>query len=227
MKKIIIYVFLIFPVITFAKNIQVKDGLYYGYWVYKDKGVLKEYGVLANNPRKDAGEYILSPTSELAATDEIYIKIKDNVPTIFFYHESNDADLNVVGWAGAKFSGGEMIVSANTIRFLKEDSKERISVGDKFNGKVVRLDIGEKAPIEEVNDKGFSIDCNQYLKANNYAETGLPDVEGPDPSGRKGILVGYPATVFAVGELGICSAFLYDDVVPQIKKGWIQFRRLN
>lgn len=27
--------------------------------------------------------------------------------------------------------------------FLKEDSKERISVGDKFNGKVVRLDIGE------------------------------------------------------------------------------------
>ncbi|WP_265349454.1 hypothetical protein [Enterobacter hormaechei] len=36
-----------------------------------------------------------------------------------------------------------MIVSANTIRFLKEDSKERISVGDKFNGKVVRLDIGE------------------------------------------------------------------------------------
>ncbi|RHX75341.1 hypothetical protein DSY27_10555, partial [Lactobacillus helveticus] len=144
-----------------------------------------------------------------------------------FYHESCDADLNVVGWASAKFSEGEMIVSANTIRFLKEDSKERISVGDKFNGKVVRLDIGEKAPIEEVNDKGFSIDCNQYLKANNYAETGLPDVEEPDPSGRKGILVGYPATVFAVGELGICSAFLNDDVVPQIKKGWIQFRRLN
>ncbi|OXL35986.1 hypothetical protein CA284_20990 [Enterobacter mori] len=227
MKKIILYVFLIFPVITFAKNTQVKDGLYYGYWVYKDKGVLKEYGVLANNPRKDASEYILSPTSELAATDEIYIQIKDNVPTIFFYHESSDADLNVVGWASAKFSGGEMIVSANTIRFLKEDSKERISVGDKFNGKVVRLDIGEKAPIEEVNDKGFSIDCNQYLKANNYAETGLPDVEEPDPSGRKGILVGYPATVFAVGELGICSAFLNDDVVPQIKKGWIQFRRLN
>lgn len=227
MKKIILYVFLIFPVITFAKNTQVKDGLYYGYWVYKDKGVLKEYGVLANNPRKDAGEYILSPTSELAATDEIYIQIKDNVPTIFFYHESSDADLNVVGWASAKFSEGEMIVSANTIRFLKEYSKERISVGDKFNGKVVRLDIGEKAPIEEVNDKGFSIDCNQYLKANNYAETGLPDVEEPDPSGRKGILVGYPATVFAVGELGICSAFLNDDVVPQIKKGWIQFRRLN
>lgn len=227
MKKIILYVFLIFPVITFAKNTQVKDGLYYGYWVYKDKGVLKEYGVLANNPRKDAGEYILSPTSELAATDEIYIQIKDNVPTIFFYHESSDADLNVVGWASANFSEGEMIVSANTIRFLKEDSKERISVGDKFNGKVVRLDIGEKAPIEEVNDKGFSIDCNQYLKANNYAETGLPDVEEPDPSGRKGILVGYPATVFAVGELGICSAFLNDDVVPQIKKGWIQFRRLN
>lgn len=227
MKKIILYVFLIFPVITFAKSTQVKDGLYYGYWVYKDKGVLKEYGVLANNPRKDAGEYILSPTSELAATDEIYIQIKDNVPTIFFYHESGYADLNVVGWAGAKFSGDEMIVSANTIRFLKEDSKERISVGDKFNGKVVRLDIGEKAPIEEVNDKGFSIDCNQYLKANNYAETGLPDVEEPDPSGRKGILVGYPATVFAVGELGICSAFLNDDVVSQIKKGWIQFRRLN
>lgn len=78
--------------------------------------------------------------------------------------------------------------------------------------------ILEKAPIEEVNDKVFSIYCNQYLKANNYAETGLPDVEEPDPSGRKGILVAYPATVFAVGELGICSAFLNDDVVPQIKK---------
>ncbi|WP_105654837.1 hypothetical protein [Cronobacter dublinensis] len=227
MKKIILYVLLIFPVVSFAKSTQVKDGLYYGYWVYKDKGVLKEYEVLANNPRKDAGEYILSPTSELATTDELYIQIKDNVPTIFFYHESSDADLNVVGWAGAKFSGDEMIISENTIRFLKEDSKERISVGDKFNGKVVRLDIGEKAPIEDVNDKGFSIDCNQYLKANNYAETGLPDVEEPDSSGRKGILVGYPATVFAVGELGICSAFLNDDVVPQIKKGWIQFRRLN
>lgn len=227
MKKIILYIILIFPVITFAKSIKVKDGLYYGYWVYKDKGVLKEYGVLANNPRKYAGEYILSPAPELAATDEIYILIKNNVPTIFFYHESSDADLNVVGWAGAKFSGGGMIVSANTIRFLKEDSKERISVGDKFNGKVVRLDIEEKAPIDEVNDKGFSIDCNEYLKANNYAETGLPDVEEPDPSGRKDILVGFPATVFAVGELGICSAFLNDDIVLQIKKGWIQFRRLN
>ena len=55
----------------------------------------------------------------------------------------------------------------------------------------------------------------------------IPNVEEPDPSGRKDILVGYPATVFAVGELGICSAFLDNDVVPQIKKGWIQFRRLN
>ncbi|MFO3862467.1 hypothetical protein [Klebsiella michiganensis] len=218
MFKLMSFLALFLPAVAFSNRIKIKDGLYYGYWVYKNKGVLKEYGVLANNPRKDAGEYILSPTSELAATDEIYIQIKDNVPTIFFYHESSDADLNVVGWAGAKFSGGEMIVSANTIRFLKEDSKERISVGDKFNGKVVRLDIGEKAPIEEVNDEGFSIDYNQYLKANNYAETGLPDVEEPDPSGRKGILVGYPATVFAVGELGICSAFLNDDVVPQIKK---------
>ena len=227
MKKIIFYIFLVFPIITFSKSIQVKDGLYYGYWVYKDRGVLKEYGVLANNPRKDAGEYILSPAPELSATNEIYIQIKNNVPTLFFYHESVDADLNLVGWAEADFSGGEMIVSVNTIRFLKENSKERISVGDKFNGKVIRLDIGEKVPIGEVNGKGFSIDCNQYLEANGYAETGLPDVEESDPSGRKGILVGYPATVFAVGELGICSAFLNDDVVPKIKKGWIQFRRLN
>ncbi|MEB5922984.1 hypothetical protein [Franconibacter daqui] len=227
MKKIFLYMFLIFPIITFAKSIQVRDGLYYGYWVYKDKGVLKQYGVLANNPRKDAGEYILSPVPILTATDEIYIQIKNNVPTIFFYHKNSDADLNVVGWAGAKFSGSEVIISANTIRFLKDDSKERISVGDKFNGKVVRLEIGEKAPIKEVNDKGFSIDCNQYLKANNYAETGLPNVEEPDPSGRKDILIGYPATIFAVGELGICAALLDDDVVPQIKNGWIQFRRLN
>lgn len=227
MKKTLIYIFLAFPLVTFGKNIQVKDGLYYGYWVYKDKGALKEYGVLANNPRKDAGEYILSPAPELFATNEIYIQIKNHEPTIFYYHESSDADLNVAGWASANFLGGEMIVSANTIRFLKDDSKERISVGDKFNGKVVRLDVGEKAPIEEVNDKGFNIDCNQYLKDNNYAETGLPDVEEPDPSGRKDILVGYPATVFAVGEIGICSAFLNEDVVPQIKKGWIQFRRLN
>ncbi|WP_227660665.1 hypothetical protein [Hafnia alvei] len=218
---------LFLPAIAYSNGIKMKDGLYYGYWVYKDKRLLKEYGVLANNPRKDAGEYILSPVPELSATDEIYIQIKNNVPTIFFYHESSDAYLNVVGWAGAKFSGGEMIVSANTIRFLKEDSKERISVGDKFNGKVVRLDIGERAPIKDVNDKGFSIDCNQYLKANNYAETGLPDVEEPDSSGRKDIFVGYLATVFAVGELGICSAFLSDDIVPQIKNGWIQFRRLN
>lgn len=201
--------------------------MYYGYWVYKNNGELKEYGVLANNPRKDAGEYILSPVPELSATDEIYIQIKNNVPTIFFYHGSRNAYLNVVGWAGAKFSGGEMIVSANTILFLKEDSKERISVGDKFNGKVVRLDIGEKASTKDINGKGFGIDCNQYLKANNYVEMGLPNVEEPDPSGRKDILVGYPATVFAVGELGICSAFLDNDVVPQIKKGWIQFRRLN
>lgn len=221
------FLVLFLPAIAFSNGLKIKDGLYYGYWVYKEKGVLKEYGVLANNPKKDSSEYILSPDPEFAATNEIYIKINNNVPTIFFYHESSDADLNVVGWAGAKFSGGEMIVSANTIRFLKEDSKERISVGDKFDGKVVRLDIEEKAPIEEVNDEGFSIDCNQYLKTNNYAETGLPDVEEPDPSGRKDILVGYPATVFAVDELGICSAFLDDDIVSQIKNGWIQFRRLN
>lgn len=227
MKKIFFYMIFIFPIITCAKTVQIKDGLYYGYWVYKDKGVLKEYGVLANNPRKDAGEYILSPTPKSIATDEIYIQIKNNTPTLFFHHESSDADLNVAGWAGAKFIGSEMIISANTIRFLKEDSQERISVGDKFNGKVVQLKVGEKAPIKAVDDEGFSVDCNEYLKVSNYMETGLPDVEEPDPSGRKDILIGYPATVFAVGELGICSAFFDNDVVPQIKNGWIQFRRLN
>ncbi|HEY2454512.1 MAG TPA: hypothetical protein VGI71_18225 [Scandinavium sp.] len=227
MFKLMSLLALFLPVIAFGNGIKIKDGLYYGYWVYKDNGVLKEYGVLANNPRKDSGEYILSPVPELTATNEIYIQIKNNVPTIFYYHESSDADLNVVGWASAKLSGSEMTVSVKSIRFLKEDSKERISVGDKFNGKVVRLDIGEKAPIENVNDKGFSIDCNQYLKTNKYAETGLPDVEEPDPKGRKGIGLSYPATVFSVSEIGICAAFLDDDIVPQIKKGWIQFRRLN
>lgn len=218
---------LIFPVIACAKTIQIQDGLYYGYWVYKDKGVLKEYGVLANNPRKDADEYILNPVPKFTATDEIYIEIKNNTPTLFFYHEASDADLNVVGWSDANFLGSEMILSANTIRFLKEDEKERISVGKKFNGKVVQLKTLERAPIKMSNNEEFSIDCNQYLKTNNYAETGLPNVEEPDPSGRKDVLIGYPATVFAVGELGICSAFLDDNVVPQIKNGWIQFRRLN
>lgn len=227
MKKTVLFLATIIPLLAFGKNIQMKDGLYYGYWVYKDKGMSKKYGVLANKPRKDAGEYILSPTSKSTATDEIYIQIKSNTPTLFFHHESSDADLNVAGWAGAKFIGSEMIISANTIRFLKEDSQERISVGDKFNGKVVQLKVGEKAPINAVDDEGFSVDCNEYLKVNNYMEMGLPDVEEPDPSGRKDILIGYPATVFAVGELGICSAFFDNDVVPQIKNGWIQFRRLN
>ncbi|POT59878.1 hypothetical protein C3432_04000 [Citrobacter amalonaticus] len=227
MKKIFLYMILFFPVITCAKTIQIKDGLYYGYWVYKDKGVLKEYGVLANNPRKDSGEYILNPVPELAVANEIYVEIKDNVPELYFYHESSDADLNVVGWADAKFLGNDMIVLANTIRFLNEDSKERVSVGKKFNGKVVQLKNEEVVPINAVNGEGFSVDCNNYMKSNNYAETGLPDVEESDPSSRKDILIGYPATVFAVGELGICSAFLDEDIVPQIKNGWIQFRRLN
>ena len=43
----------------------------------------------------------------------------------------------------------------------------------------------------------------------------------------EGIGLSYPATVFAVGELGVCSRFLDDDIVPQIKNGWIHFRRLN
>src|SRR5690606_13454075 len=110
MFKLMSFLALFLSAVAFSNGIKIKDGLYYGYWVYKNKGVLTEYGVLANNPRKDTGEYILSPVPELAATDEIYIQIKNNVPTIFFYHESSDADLNVVGWASAKFSGGEMIV---------------------------------------------------------------------------------------------------------------------
>ncbi|EPY1491753.1 hypothetical protein [Klebsiella michiganensis] len=73
MFKLMSFLALFLPAVAFSNRIKIKDGLYYGYWVYKNKGVLKEYGVLANNPRKDAGEYILSPTSELAATDEIYI----------------------------------------------------------------------------------------------------------------------------------------------------------
>lgn len=76
MKKIFLLTMLIFPFIACAKNIKIKDGLYYGYWVYKDKEVLKEYGFLANNPKKDAGEYILNPLSELSAANEIYIQVK-------------------------------------------------------------------------------------------------------------------------------------------------------
>lgn len=227
MKKIFLLTMLIFPLIACAKNIKIKDGLYYGYWVYRDKEVLKEYGFLANNPRKDAGEYILNPLPELSAANEIYIKVKKNTPSLYYYHESSDADFNVAGWSGAKFVGNDMIVSTNTIRLLKEDSKERISVGREFNGKVVKLKVEEVVPINSIDDQGFNIDCYQYLEANNYAETGIPDVVAPDPLGRKDILVGYPATVFAVGEFGICSALLDDDVVPQIKNGWIQFRRLE
>lgn len=227
MKKIFILTMLIFPLIACGKNIKINDGLYYGYWVYKDKEVLKEYGFLASNPKKDADEYILNPLSELSAANEIYIQVKKNTPYLYYYHESSDADFNVVGWSDAKFVGNDMIVSTNTIRFLKEDSKERISVGREFNGKVVKLNVEEVVPINSIDDQGFNIDCNQYLEANNYAETGIPDVVAPDPSGRKDILVGYPATVFAVGELGICSALLDDDVVPQIKNGWIHFHRLD
>lgn len=69
MFELMSFLTLFLSAIVFSNDIKVKDGLYYGYWVHKDKGVLKEHEVLANNLRKDAGKYISSPAPELVATD--------------------------------------------------------------------------------------------------------------------------------------------------------------
>lgn len=227
MRKILLCMALAFPLIAFGENVQVKDGLYYSYWVYKDKGALKEYGTLANNPRKEMGKYILTPTPDYSAADEIYILVKGGNPVVYYYHANSGASFNTIGWADAKFSTNSMSIAKNTIRMVTEDTKELAIVGGKFSGKLVKLESDEVVPLRLINTDTFEVDCNQYLSVNGYRDNGIPDYEEPDPQGQEGIGLSYPATVFAVNELGICAAFLDDDVVPQIKNGWIQFRRLN
>lgn len=226
MRKILFFI-AVFPYFAFCNTIKVKDGLYYGYWVYKDHGIVKEYGVLANEPRKIMGKYILAPVPKFTDDNEIYIKVKGGIPNIYFYQKSIGSDLNTVGWASARFTEGNMVISASTIRMITEDTTDHIFVGEEFIGKRIRLKKDEMVPLSLIDENGFNVDCNQYLDINAYRENGIPDYEEPDPKGRKGIGLSYPATVFAVDELGICSAFLDDDIVPQIKKGWIQFRRID
>lgn len=226
MKKILFFIVFV-PFFAFCNTIKIKDGLYYGYWVYKDHGAMKEYGVLANEPRKIMGKYILNPVPKFTDDNEIYVKVKGSVPTVYFYQKSVESDLNTVGWAGARFSEGNMVISSSTIRMVTEDTTENIFVGERIPGKKLKFEKDELVPLSLIDENGFNVNCNQYLDINAYRENGLPDYEEPDPKGRKGIGLSYPATVFAVGELGICSAFLDDDIVPQIKNGWIQFRRLN
>lgn len=227
MKKIIFYIVLAFPVIAFGKDIQIKDGLYYSYWVYRGEGMLKEYGALSNNPRKENDKYILTPNSDYSAADEIYIQVKGGNPSVYYYHSNSGASLNTIGWADAKFFTGGMSISKNTIRIVSEDTREHVFVGEEFSGKLVGLEKDEIVPLRLISGDTFEVDCNQYLDVNGYRDSGVPDHEEPDPKGREGVGLSYPATVFAANELGICAAFLDDDVVPQIKNGWIQFRRLN
>lgn len=226
MKKIFFSIAFV-PFFAFCNNINVKDGLYYGYWVYKEHGAIKEYGVLANNPRKEINKYILTPVPQFAAADEIYIQVKDNIPVVYFYHENVGAELNTIGWGDANFTEEGMVISANTIRMVAEDSVDHVYVGEKFSGKRVGMEKKEVVPFSSIDDDGFKINCNQYLDINGYRDNGLPDYSEPDPEGRKGIGISYPATVFSVLETGICALFFDDDIVPQIKNGWIQFRRIN
>jgi len=226
MNKILFFIAVV-PFFALCNTIKVKDGLYYGYWVYKDHGAVKEYGVLANEPRKLMGKYILTPVHKFTDDNEIYIKVKGGIPIVYFYQKSVGSDLNTVGWAGARFTEGDMIISTSTIRMVTEDATDHIFVGEEFLGKRIRLKKDEVVPLSLIDDNSFNVDCNQYLDINAYRENGIPDYEEPDPKGREGIGLSYPATVFAVGELGVCSAFLDDDIVPQIKNGWIHFRRLN
>lgn len=226
MNKILFFIAVV-PFFALCNTIKVKDGLYYGYWVYKDHGAVKEYGVLANEPRKLMGKYILTPVHKFTDDNEIYIKVKGGIPIVYFYQKSVGSDLNTVGWAGARFTEGDMIISTSTIRMVTEDATDHIFVGEEFLGKRIRLKKDEVVPLSLIDDNSFNVDCNQYLDINAYRENGIPDYEEPDPKGREGIGLSYPATVFAVGELGVCSAFLDGDIVPQIKNGWIHFRRLN
>lgn len=71
MFKTAIFLALFLPAIAFSNGIKIKGGLYYGYWVYKDHGAMKEYGVLANDPRKIMGKYILSPVPKFTDDNEI------------------------------------------------------------------------------------------------------------------------------------------------------------
>ncbi|KKC62287.1 hypothetical protein WG82_18135 [Citrobacter amalonaticus] len=226
MRKVLFFIVVV-PFFAFCNTIKVKDGLYYGYWVYKEHGAMKEYGVLANKPRKNMGKYILSPVPKFTDDNEIYVEVKGGVPTVYFYQKSVESDLNTVGWAGARFAEGNMVISSSTIRMVTEDTTENIFVGDRIPGKKLKFEKDELVPLSLIDDNGFNVNCNQYLDVNAYRENGLPYYSEPDPEGRKGIEISYPTTIFAIGELGICSAFLDDDIVPQIKNGWIQFRRLN
>ena len=227
MLKLMCFLALFISAVAFSNAIKIKDGLYYGYWVYKNRGVLKEYGVLANNPKKENGEYILTPTPEYTADDDIYIQVKGDKSDVYYYHANVVSELNTIGWADIKIYSNNISIGENTIRMVTDDTKERVAVGDRFSGKIVRLESDEIVPFKVINDDTFEVDCNQYLKVNGYRENGIPYFKEPDPQGQEGTELAYTATVFAHDEPGICAAFLDDYIVSEIKKGWIQFRRLD
>ena len=165
MLRLMCFLALFIPVAAFSNAIKIKDGLYYGYWVYKDRGVLKEYGVLADNPKKENGEYILTPTPKYTADDEVYMQVKGSKSVVYYYHANAVSDFNTIGWADVKINSNNISIGKNTIRMVTEDTKDRVVVGDKFSGKIVRLERDEIVPFKVINDDIFEVDCNQYLKA--------------------------------------------------------------
>ncbi|RJT45064.1 hypothetical protein [Rahnella woolbedingensis] len=229
MKKITIIVLASLGFPYYANAEKPSDGLYYSYWNYKSDGKIKEYSVLKNKPEKVSNKYILSKPGKYGGDDEIYIDIKNGAPTLYYSHANNESQSITRGWADARFVDNEIIISASTIitTSIKDDmkiSKDNF-VGDQFPGKKIPLERNEIVPFETINSNSFKVDCNKYLDINNYRGGDIPDYN-ESISGDKNLRQSYGGTVFINGEQ-LCALFLDDDIAPEIKNGWISFKKIN
>lgn len=205
------------------------DGLYYSFWSYQSHGKIKEYPVLKNKPEKINDKYILSKAGEYGGDDEIYIQIKNGMPALYYTHASNESLDITHGWADAHFIDNKIIISTSTIvTTLTSDGKggdKDIFVGVPFFGKKVPLIKNEIVPFEKTDENSFKVDCNKYLDVNDYRNGDIPDYS-ESISGDKSLRQSYGGTVFINGER-LCSLFLDDDISPEIKKGWIAFKKIE
>lgn len=202
----------------------VKDGLYYSYWVYSDNGEIKTYSALANSPkRNEQGKFVLSNKDGSSLEDEIFINIQNGNTTIYYQQgiPTDNGNFVTFGWANAILSKNKITISPVNIKITPiTDLKNvpTVPVNIKFKGKSLPLDKKEIFSLEEITTDSFKVNCASYLKDNKYRENGLPLYDDGSQS--------YNATIFST-ENGVCGLLLEDDITPEIKHGWILFKKIE
>ncbi len=213
-------IFLIMQLPFYVNANNLKNGLYYSKWVYSENNIEELYPVLSNKVDQDKNGVYLLPDDASIIGDEIYLQVSGGAINLFYRHVNDDGSVVTIGRGNADVLDGAFSIKSNISNtfFDGKVPSRKFYINSAFSGRETSPSKKEIVPFKIERPDTFSVDCEKYLKINGYYENGLPDYTEDD--------ISYNTNIFAT-DSGICGLLLNDDIVPQIKNGWIQFRRLN